>query len=429
MPMRALRFAHLADLHLDTPFRGLAAVRPDLAEELRDASLAAWDDAVAHCVAADVDFVVIAGDVYDDEVAGVRAQLRFLHGLERLSRANVPVFVVFGNHDPAGGRWPAVSDWPPGVTVFGHTGVASVPVIRDGAMIAVVHGISYRQRHETTNLALGFARAPEDVFQVGLLHANVGDVPEHGRFAPCTMSDLVRAGLDYWALGHVHERRVLRPADPMVAYPGNLQARHPNEPGAKGFLLVEVEPGAAPRASFRPTDRWRFHDVRVDLSAADGPRIDSLADLQTALHLRAMAHVRDSDGRGALLRAAVTGASTLHEALSRPGAGDGLLEALRDAAPDRVWWERLRVASRPAFDRAERIRAGDFLADLLVRSGSLRPGAEGAVRALVEGLRLHPRLSPVSEALAWDDLVAEAGSLWDEAERLAFDRLDASEAE
>src|SRR5690606_30208492 len=250
------------------------------------ASLAAWDDAVAHCVAADVDFVVIAGDVYDDEVAGVRAQLRFLRGLERLSRANVPVFVVFGNHDPAGGRWPAVSDWPPGVTVFGHTGVASVPVIRDGAMIAVVHGISYRQRHETTNLALGFARVPEDVFQVGLLHANVGDVPGHGRYAPCTMPDLVRAGLDYWALGHVHERRVLRPAEPMVAYPGNLQARHPNEPGAKGFLLVEVEAGSAPNASFRPADRWRFHDVRVDLSAADGPRIDSLADLQTALHLR-----------------------------------------------------------------------------------------------------------------------------------------------
>jgi DNA repair protein SbcD/Mre11 len=427
--MRALRFAHLADLHLDTPFRGLAAVRPDLAAELRDASLAAWDDAVGQCVAEDVDFVVIAGDVYDDEVAGVRAQLRFLHGLERLSRANIPAFVVHGNHDPAGGRWPAVSDWPPGVTVFGHAGVESVPVIQGGATIAVVHGVSYRQRHESANLALGFARAPEDVFQVGLLHANVGDVAGHGRYAPCNMPDLVRAGLDYWALGHVHERRVLRPAEPMVAYPGNLQARHPNETGAKGFLLVEVEPGAAPEVSFRPADRWRFHDVRVDLSATDGPRIDALADLQTTLQLRGLAYVRESDGRGAILRGAVTGASTLHENLARAGAEDGLLEALRDAAPERVWWERLRVASRPAFDRAERIRAGDFLADLLVRAEGLRPGAEAAVRAHVEGLRLHPRLAPVSEALAWDDLIAEAGTLWDEAERLAFDRLDASEAE
>ncbi len=427
--MRALRFAHLADLHLDTPFHGLAAVRPDLAQELRDASLAAWDDAVTQCVDEGVDFVVIAGDVYDDEVAGVRAQLRFLHGVERLVGAGIATFVVHGNHDPAGGRWPAVSRWPDGVTVFGHDGVEAVPVTKGGETIALVHGVSYRTRHEATNLALGFARRPQDVFQVGLLHANVGDVPGHGRYAPCSLQDLTRAGLDYWALGHVHDRRVLRAADPAIVYPGNLQARHPKETGVKGFLLVDVEPGAAPRWSFRAADRWRFAEVSIDLSDDDVRGVDAIAGLQAALHRRVVTQAREADGRGLVVRGVVSGASDLHAALSRPGAEGGLLETLRDAAPERVWWESLRVASRPTIDRAERMRAGDFLADLLLRSERARQGAEGAVRAHLDSLRLHPRLAPFADEIAWEDLAGEADTLWDEAERLAFDRLDAMEAE
>lgn len=427
--MRALRFAHLADLHLDTPFRGLSAVHPELARELRDASLSAWDDAVDQCIVEQVDFVVIAGDVYDDEVAGVRAQLRFVHGLERLAWSGIPSFVVHGNHDPAGGRWPAVSNWPEGVTVFGHEAVRTAPVMRHGETIALVHGVSYRQRHEEANLALGFARAPDDVFQLGLLHANVGDVPGHGRYAPCTLHDLVRAGLDYWALGHVHDRRVLNAADPVVAYPGNLQARHPNEKGAKGFLVVDVEPGAAPRSSFLPSDRWRFYEVVVDMGAEAGRRIDSVAALQAELHRHALAHVQEADGRGAIVRGSVTGASSLHDAFSRTGAGEGLLAALRDSAPERVWWERLRIASRPEFDRAERVRAGDFLADLLLRSERSKPSVPDVVGVHVDTLRLHPRVASVAGVIDWEALIAEASALWDEAERLAYDRVDTLEPE
>lgn len=427
--MQALRFAHLADLHLDTPFHGLAAVRPDLAVELRDASLAAWDDAVAQCVAEHVHFVLVAGDVYDDEVAGVRAQLRFVRGIERLAREGIPTFVVHGNHDPAGGRWPAVADWPAGVTVFGHDAVATVPVQRDGHTIALVHGVSYPQRHVHANLALEFARAPTDAFQVGLLHANVGDQPGHGRYAPCTLADLQRARLDYWALGHVHDRRVLHAANPVVAYPGNLQARDPTETGAKGFLLVDVTPGAAPRVEFRPADRWRFAEITLELRGDAAPEPASLSELHDLLHQRALAALDDADGRGVILRGRVHGASVVHDALRRPGAEEGLLAAMRDAAPERVWWERLRLATRPPFDREARARAGDFLADLLQRSVAARSEAPATVDARVDALRRHPRLLGVAGELDWEAIVASAGEIWDEAERLAFDRLDALEAE
>ena len=115
--MTTFRFAHVADLHLDTPFSGLAMLNERLADQLQDASLNAWDRVVEGCIEHQVNFLVIAGDVYDSDTASVRAQLRFLKGLQRLSRSEIPCFIVHGNHDPNGGRWPAIETWPEGVTV------------------------------------------------------------------------------------------------------------------------------------------------------------------------------------------------------------------------------------------------------------------------------------------------------------------------
>ena len=104
------RFIHAADLHLDTPFQGVARVSEEIAALLRDASLDAFDRVVQAAVDHQVAFVLFAGDIYDGEQRGVRAQLRFLRGLERLARHNIKVFIVHGNHDPLGG-WSAVREW------------------------------------------------------------------------------------------------------------------------------------------------------------------------------------------------------------------------------------------------------------------------------------------------------------------------------
>jgi len=93
------------------------------------------------------------------------------------------------------------------------------------------------------------------------------------------LADLEHTGLDYWALGHIHDRRVLRQAHPTVVYPGNLQARHPNEPGPKGFYFVEVAPGEAPVLTFQPADSWRFERVEVDLGDTQASSLPELQEL------------------------------------------------------------------------------------------------------------------------------------------------------
>ena len=101
------RFLHAADLHLDTPFTGMRRVDASLVATLRDATTRAFDNLVNAALEHSVAFVVIAGDIYDGPERGVRAQLAFRNGLDRLAQAGIRSFVVHGNHDPLEDGWSA----------------------------------------------------------------------------------------------------------------------------------------------------------------------------------------------------------------------------------------------------------------------------------------------------------------------------------
>lgn len=375
----AFRFLHAADLHLDTPVTGLAAASPAVAAALRDASLLAFDDLVRTAIARDVAFVVLAGDVYDGAVRGVRAQLRVLRGVRRLADQGIRTFIVAGNHDPVDEGWSAIQEWPDLVTVFPAGEVLSVPVERDGEVVATVHGTSYSRRAETENLAVRFARSDAPGLHVGVLHANVGGQPDHDPYSPCRVEDLVRTGIDYWALGHVHTRQVLH-RSPWVVYPGNLQGRSPrrSEQGAKGVLVVEVDDaGTVQEPEHVALDRVRF--ATVDLA------IDAVADLGDAhRRLVELGHVqlRTADGRSVVLRARLVGRGAVHADLRRPGVVGDLLRALRDEAPGDapfLWWDRVEVATSSSIDLDALRGRNDFVADLLELAEGLDADARRAV--------------------------------------------------
>ena len=64
--MKRFRFVHAADLHLDSPFKGMASQVPDeIVSTLRDATFDAYNRIVSLCIEEAVDALIIAGDVYD----------------------------------------------------------------------------------------------------------------------------------------------------------------------------------------------------------------------------------------------------------------------------------------------------------------------------------------------------------------------------
>jgi DNA repair exonuclease SbcCD nuclease subunit len=364
--MDSFRFVHAADLHIDSPFAGVGDADNRVATRLREATYEAFQNLVDLCINQNADFLVIAGDVYDGADRSVRAQLRFRDGLSKLAEAGIQSFVVHGNHDPLDG-WQSSISWPEGVHVFGATPEWK-NFEKNGEVVAAVQGMSYPTREVTENLAIQFA-PPEsgNLFAIGLLHANVGANSAHPNYAPCTVEDLSGSGIDYWALGHVHTRQTLKRAAPVIAYPGNTQGRHPNETGARGALVVDVDPSGASRSDFVALDVVRWERSDVDISSLE--TIDSLdsAIRQATDNLSVQAEDRD-----VVCRLNIVGRGPLHEQLAADGAVDDLLDSVRNtwnaSGSPWVWVERITDSTRPAIDIEARAKQHDFLGATLKRA-------------------------------------------------------------
>ncbi|MHB8262553.1 MAG: metallophosphoesterase family protein [Acidimicrobiales bacterium] len=364
-------FIHAADLHLDTPFKQVGSDRLFIKEALQDASLKAFDALIDLAEKKNAAFVLFAGDIYDGPERGVRAQLHFRRGLMRLNDLGIHSFVVHGNHDPLDAGWSAIRDWPQLATVFGHDTVESVVVERDSVQLATVHGISFARTEETGNLALRFTRGNGPGLQVGVLHCNVGGDAEHDSYAPCTLDDLTRVGLDYWALGHIHSRRILQTGHPWVVYPGNIQGRSPkpSECGAKGAYVVEVADSTVQAVDFVPLDVVRFEEIQMDIG---GTR--DMADLERMLIDKAASLQASAEGRSLLVQTTLSGSGPVHDDLAREGSLAELLRELRCQADERVpflWWNTIRDETRPMLDLQAIRRRGDFASELLALSDDL----------------------------------------------------------
>jgi len=404
------RFVHAADLHLDTPFASIGRVAPEIADRLRDASLEAFDALVRMAIEHEAVFVVFAGDTYDCADRGVRAQLRFLRGVERLGEQGIPVFVAHGNHDPLDG-WSAVRRVPDNLVVFGGEAVETHTVARSGSSLAQVYGISYARRDVTENLALRFQRREAPGLHVGVLHCSVGSQPEYPSYSPCSVADLAAAGMDYWALGHIHQHLRLSEGRPWIVYPGSIQAAKSNELGPKGAVIVDVADDAVQNVNFIELDRVRFERVELDISN----EVD-LPSLRKALLARAV-----SDGRDLLLTVALSGRGPLHRDLRRPGAIADLLRDVRDelgVASPFVWVDRIVDQTRAELDREAIRRRGDFSAELTRLVDQLRADPE-ALRTLLA----EPAVSRILGAGEPDD----AESLLAEAEERALDLLESGQ--
>lgn len=260
--MSIIRFIHTADLHLDSPFKGMTGLPVDRLTSLRDSTFAAYSKLIDYALDSKPDFILIAGDIYDGEDRSLRAQMKFREGMEKLNAAGIPVFISHGNHDHLGGRWTRF-DLPSNVHVFGSD-IGQVNLTINGNDVSI-YGFSYKERH-IREAMIGRYPVGEDPnrFHIGMLHGSLAGDETHAVYAPFTKDELLTKQYDYWALGHIHLRQHLH-EEPPIVYPGNLQGRHRNERGVKGFYEVELSKSKA-ELQFIPTSAIVFD--RLDISCA-----------------------------------------------------------------------------------------------------------------------------------------------------------------
>lgn len=426
-----MRFIHAADLHIDSPLRGLSRYEGAPVERLRGATRHALARLVDLAIDEHVAFVLIAGDLYDRDWQDFHTGLFVREQMVRLGRQGIKVFIVQGNHDAQGVISRQVP-WPDNVKVFSSKKAETVKL--DDLQVAI-HGHSFPDREVPEDLVPSYPDAVPGYFNVGLLHTSLTGAEGHDTYAPTTLANLRSKGYDYWALGHVHARQVVS-EQPHVVYPGNLQGRHARETGPKGCELVSVQGGLVD-ASFMPLDVVRWHQVEIDISSA--LHLEHVSKLVSAA-LQAAA----SGAIEALhaVRLTLIGETTLHAQEARqPGTLAAAVQAAtQDVTGAEVWLEKVKLNLRSPIDRNLIAQGEDALGelvrwvDVLANDGeSLHQFCKPILESVLDNLPPEVRQALVNDPGADDVPVlgddATIGALLKDAEATLLARLNAGEVQ
>ncbi|MFF2886848.1 exonuclease SbcCD subunit D [Paenibacillus sp. NPDC057967] len=394
----SFRFIHAADLHLDSPFKGLSKAPEAVRKGLAESTFAALRKLTDLAIAEEVDFIVIAGDLFDEADRSLRAQLSLLQEWKRLAAEGIAVYAIHGNHDHLGGKR-AQMELPPNVHIFGAARPSEIPAYRrTGELAAYVYGMSYGERAETRNLAAAYRTAPEAPYHIALLHGNVGSNASHDPYAPCTLEGLIGSGFDYWALGHIHKRELLHEY-PHIAYAGNLQGRNPKETGAKGCYVVDVSEARKVDMRFMPLDQVRWLEEEVSIED-----IVTEQELLRVLERRVAQYEEKEEGGSLMLRLRLTGSGELHRTVSQPASLAAWLEQLQESWPklsDGRWIYVYGLSSSTStpIDWQVLQHEDSFAGELLRLSTRLRQNEEQwreLAGQAVADMTDHPRLNRIS---------------------------------
>ncbi len=370
--MTTFRFLHAADIHLDSPLKGLAQRNPAASSATREA----FDNLVSQAIHEKVSFMVIAGDLYDGDWRDFQTGLFFVQQMGRCAKAGIPAFLLHGNHD-AESQITRNLALPENVKVFSARNPQTYEVDHAGV---VLHGQSFQRRDVTDNLAAAYPEPVPNNFNIGVLHTALGGLGGHENYAPCHLNDLVYKGYDYWALGHVHQSGVLHER-PHVVFPGNAQGRHIRETGPKGACLVTVEDGEVSGLSWLHSDvlRWAQVHVPVDACHATGEVVDRIREAMDA------AISASADGRLMAFRIELTGRTQLHDALlsSTEQMEADVQAAMLAYGDDVALLERLVVATESLLDDDTLRLREDMLGELHRMLGEA--GQDAALLGQLEG--------------------------------------------
>lgn len=372
----SIRFLHLADLHLGSQLKTQHREATTSLETLDAAIYTAVERLFDTAIEEDVDFVVIAGDLYDEDSRSVKANAFLKEQFDRLADEQIPVYVSYGNHDPVGNATIYV-DLPENVHEFDHEDPEEFSYPDEANPKARIWGQSYRDRHESRSMYSRFTPADERVPNIGVLHTGLN--PDGRRYVPVARSDLERKDeIHYWALGHIHGPRLFENEQP-IAYAGVPQGRQITEPGVGGGYLVELAADGESEIEFVPTSPVIWQTVDVDIG---DEAISSLPDIErrieqtleefslsTNLFDGTSVTVRDHAWGidGYVCRWVLTGNGPAHETLANDDeAIHELTHRLRDNLSSRrpfVWTESVRDETGPSIPPIDELRGNDRVID------------------------------------------------------------------
>jgi DNA repair exonuclease SbcCD nuclease subunit len=415
-----MKFLHAADIHLDTPLQGLVNYPGAPVHEIRNATRRAFEKVLAAAAAEKVDFLVIAGDVYDIGLKSFESALFFNKQMANLKEAGIPVYLIYGNHDAASKLIKQLRP-PDNVHILRHNEPQTI--VNEELGIAV-HGQSFPTPEVVDDLAANYPAPLRDLFNIGVLHTNLSGFSDHANYAPCTLEELKNKGYQYWALGHVHNRHVLC-EDPYIVYPGNTQGRHGKEQGEKSSELVTVSDAGSVSLERVPTSVVPWMQIEID--ASDCATADDVYEkVQTGLQ----AQFPSSNDRVSALRVRIYGPTEAHGALSRDPeqVRNEVITTANECGNGLLWIERVQLSTLPRLDRKALLDRDDPVGEIIRMVTKLReePSTVAKWDAVTDLMKkLPPETGEGANPISLDASVLR-GAL-EEAEELLLARFSALE--
>ena len=240
-----VRFAHIADCHLG------AWRDPKLSKLVEEAFVQVIDRVLAE----EVDFVIIAGDLFNTALPPIDSLKRAVHELERLKQAGIPVYFVAGSHDysPTGKTMLDVLEEASLATnVFQPTSsddkLSLKPVVDSATGVSLAGILGRAGQLDKELFARLDTRSLEELSspKVFVFHAALKELVSEQISGPDAHSvSLLPTGFDYYAGGHVHVTEdtslqgYSRIVYPGPVFPASFSELEDLEQG--GFCLVDLE--------------------------------------------------------------------------------------------------------------------------------------------------------------------------------------------
>ena len=281
--MRAT-FLHMADCHL--------GYRQYNSRERQNDFTRAYLDIIGAAIDGKVDFVLLAGDLFEKRAIDPVTLDHAITGLERLREAGIPCLAVEGNHELAHYRdsigWVRFLAERELLTLLNPQRDGERVTLpryenREGAYVEPVPGLRvYGMRyygsstpHLVKRVADALAAADKQgvEYTIFMAHAGVegvldgpGGALSHRELAP------LRGHLDYLALGHIHKPFEF---DNWIYNPGSPETNSLTEVAwpERGYYLVEVDTEAEPkhRAVLHANMRRPFERLFFKVDACETP--------------------------------------------------------------------------------------------------------------------------------------------------------------
>ncbi len=415
---KQVTFIHAADLHLGAPFRGLRALSDAWANRLLMAIPEAYDRVIDAALNRRVDFVVFAGDIFDDARASYGDYLHFFEGLRRLDKAGIPAYLCTGNHDPFTSWQQNFFALPKNTIMLPGDKPGFAAYRRDGETLALIAGRGYYNQTwpADEDIAAGVTRvlaeeallpdvpdAAQAPFAVGVLHTGLH---LDSLKAPTNPVALLATGMDYWALGHIHVKYAYPSfEDPRLVFSGCIQGRDIKETGTRGCFAVTLAEGKRNEVEFIPTASvvWQ----RMDVDVSDCESVADVTDkiMRELFRVNGKAHCEEM-----CVRITMTGTTSLHPVFTRPGVLEDLRKHINDGYP-LFFCDALLDSTQHPRDREALRREGLFPAIFLQASDALRTNREEAIAYLQEEFLKKNIQLPSAYTRHVDELAADAENL------------------